>query len=289
MRLKPKMMLTVVLAILAGLGASVATSKYFGAKPEAPPSEEDIAVLVARQRVPGYTQLTDPGQLFEVKKLPKRDVPRDAIRQLDHVRGRTVKAAVEPGAILTESGLLPPGQEPLVAKLREGERLMTVKVTLDSAAGGFILPGSRVDVVATQLRGENNQPYSKTILQNIEVLAIDQQPQIPEGTIAKTYDRVTLRVTLEQAEILSVYADTGTLRLVARRPDDTDEVKTSGASPSWHSRFAHLATQEHLPQKPTDVASLPTPRTPPPKQPFKQTIINNGQVRVYEYEPDDSP
>jgi Flp pilus assembly protein CpaB len=166
---------------------------------------------------------------------------------------------------------------------------MTVKVTLDSAAGGFILPGSRVDVVATQLRGENNQPYSKTILQNIEVLAIDQQPQIPEGTIARTYDRVTLRVTLEQAEILSVYADTGTLRLVARRPDDTQEVSTTGASPSWHRRLAHLAKEEPAEQKPAAVASVAPPPPPPAKQPFKQTIINNGQVRVYEYDPDGSP
>ncbi|MCS7159598.1 MAG: Flp pilus assembly protein CpaB, partial [Gemmatales bacterium] len=145
MKAKPKMLLTVVLAVLAGLGASVATSKYFGGKPEAPAAEEEGTVLVARQRVPGYTQLTEPRQWFELKKMPKRDMPRDAVRQLDHVRGRTLKSAVEPGGVLTESNLLPPGQEPLVAKLREGERLMTVKVTLDSAAGGFILPGSRVD------------------------------------------------------------------------------------------------------------------------------------------------
>ncbi|GBD37093.1 hypothetical protein HRbin36_02223 [bacterium HR36] len=288
MRLRPKMLLIVALAVLAGLGASVATSKYFGAKPESPPPLEEVQVLVARQRVPGYTQLSEPGQWFEVKKLSKLEAPRDAIKQLDHVRGRTVRAALEPGKVLQEADLLPPGQEPLVAKLREGERLMSVKVTLDSAAGGFILPGSRVDVVATQLRGENNQPYSKTILQNIEVLAIDQQPQIPEGTIAKTYDRVTLRVTLEQAELLSVYADTGTLRLVARRPDDTEEVKTTGASPSWHQRLASLAKEERPPQEPVQVvASLPP--DPLARQPFKQTIINNGQVRVYEYAPENSP
>jgi Flp pilus assembly protein CpaB len=273
---------------MAGMGASVATRKYLGAPSQSISVEEEVPVLVARQRVPGYTQLSDPSHWFEVQKSPKSTAPRDAIRQLDHVRGRTVKAAIEPGAILTQSHLLPPGQEPLVAKLREGERLMTVKVTLDSAAGGFILPGSRVDVVATQLRGENNKPYSKTILQNIEVLAIDQQPQIPEGTIARTYDRVTLRVTLEQAEILSVYADTGSLRLVARRPDDSQEVLTSGASPSWHQRLAYLGTSEDSVQKPSETTANVAP-TLPAKQPFKQTIINNGKVRVYEYDPDMSP
>jgi pilus assembly protein CpaB len=226
MRIKPKMILTVALAVLAGLVASVATSKYFGRQAEPAPVEENVTVLVATQRVPGYTTLDDPKQWFELKTYPKGEVPADAIGDIRKARGRTLRAAIEAGKVLTEKDLLPPGQEPLVAKLREGERLMTVKVTLDSAAGGFILPGSRVDVVATQMRGEGNQPYAHTILQNIEVLAIDQQPQIPEGTIAKTYDRVTLRVTLEQAEILSVYADTGSLRLVVRRPDDAQEVKT---------------------------------------------------------------
>ncbi|MCS7166995.1 MAG: Flp pilus assembly protein CpaB [Gemmatales bacterium] len=284
MKIRPKMMVTVAVAVLAGLGASLVTNRYLRSSPKHQAAEEEVVVLQARQRVPGYTHLSEPSQWFEVKKVPKTQAPRDALGHLDHVRGRTVKSAIEPGGVLTESHLLPPGQEPLVAKLREGERLMTVKVTLDSAAGGFILPGSRVDVVATQMRGENNQPFAKTILQNIEVLAIDQQPQIPEGTIAKTYDRVTLRVTLEQAELLSVYADTGTLRLVARRPDDTSEVKTTGASPSWHRRLAHYDTPP--PENPVVVAQVPVSASSSKKQPFKQTIINNGQVRVYEYETD---
>ncbi|MCS7161181.1 MAG: Flp pilus assembly protein CpaB [Gemmatales bacterium] len=286
MTIRHRMMATVVVAVLAGLGASLATNMYLSSSSGDHAVDEEVVVLEARKRVPGYTHLSEPGQWFEVKKVPKTEAPRDAIRHPDHVRGRTVKIAIEPGGLLTESHLLPPGQEPLVAKLREGERLMTVKVTLDSAAGGFILPGSRVDVVATQMRGENNQPFAKTILQNIEVLAIDQQPQIPEGTIAKTYDRVTLRVTLEQAEILSVYADTGTLRLVARRPDDTSEVKTPGASPSWHRHSANLDTLR--PQNPVVVAQVPVPALSSKKQPFRQTIINNGQVRIYEYESDDA-
>jgi len=289
MRIKPKMILTVALAVLAGLVASVATSKYFGRQAEPAPVEENVTVLVATQRVPGYTTLDDPKQWFELKTYPKGEVPADAIGDIRKARGRTLRAAIEAGKVLTEKDLLPPGQEPLVAKLREGERLMTVKVTLDSAAGGFILPGSRVDVVATQMRGEGNQPYAHTILQNIEVLAIDQQPQIPEGTIAKTYDRVTLRVTLEQAEILSVYADTGSLRLVVRRPDDAQEVKTSGASPSWHKRLAGLATEAPAETRPA-VASLPASAPQPSvRQRFKQTIINNGQVRVYEYDAENAP
>jgi Flp pilus assembly protein CpaB len=182
MRLKPKMIIIVALAVLAGLGASVATRMYFGRQADPAPVEENATVLVAIQRVPGYTTLDDPKQWFEPKTYPKSEVPADAIKDVRQARGRTLRTAIEAGKVLTESHLLPPGKEPpLVAKLREGERLMSVKVTLDSAAGGFILPGSRVDVVATQMRGEGNQPYARTILQNIEVLAIDQQPQIPEG------------------------------------------------------------------------------------------------------------
>jgi Flp pilus assembly protein CpaB len=112
--------------------------------------------------------------------------------------------------------------------------------------------------------------------------------RFPKGTIAKTYDRVTLKVTLEQAEILSVYADTGSLRLVARRPDDVLEVKTSGASPSWHKRLAGLTGEAPEETKPA-VANLPISSPQPSvRSRFKQTIINNGQVRVYEYDAEDT-
>jgi Flp pilus assembly protein CpaB len=143
-----------------------------------------------------------------------------------------LKSNMSEGKWVAESDLMPIGTEPLYTKLKEGERMFTLKVDNVTGTSGFILPGSKVDVVSTLQKGngEVTGPYSKTILQDVEVLAVDQQPQLPDGTVSKLADRVTLRVALEQAEKLSVFAETGKIRLIVRRPDDTRLVETVGAS-----------------------------------------------------------
>ncbi|MFT4254738.1 MAG: Flp pilus assembly protein CpaB, partial [Caulobacter sp.] len=64
--------------------------------------------------------------------------------------------------------------------LSPGARAMAVPVTSETAAGGFILPGDRVDVLQTRdapnTEGANTgkQVLAETVLQNIRVLALDQ-------------------------------------------------------------------------------------------------------------------
>jgi len=284
------MLFLMLLAVGCGLAASVATSKYLGQTPPEQKQEEEVSVLVAKQAIGNYTPLNDPN-LFEAKLFRKTDVTRDAIGDFEAIKGRMLRNPIAQGKTIAEGDLLPAGQEPLVARLREGERLMSIRVTPDTAADGFILPGFKVDVVATQLRGPEGEPYSKTILQDVEVLAVDQKPQLPDGTIAKTADRVVLRLTLKEAEMLSIFADTGTLRLVVRRQDDNKIAVTTGATtsgarqaqppqerPSYHEATALPTTTPHVAVSPT-VPSIPIrpeqPETPTTRK-HRLTIVNGG-------------
>jgi pilus assembly protein CpaB len=294
--MKPKTIVLMVIAVGAGLAASFFTSRYLvgSSQPAAPPAEEEVPVLIAKQPIAAYTLLKDP-KMFEVKMMRKGDVTKDTVTDFAKVDGRTLKYAMGKGKVLAESDLLPPGQDALHSKLRPGERLMSVKVTPDTAAAGFILPGSRVDVLATQIRhSDTDQPYTKTLLQDIEVMAIDQQVQAPDSTVAKLAERVTLRVTLEQAEILSVYADTGTLRLVLRNPNDRNIVETRGGTISVRTPPSRLinphdlntpsgpvGTETIAPPVVPDGPSSPTPVAETPKH--VMTIINNT-VQRFEFE-----
>jgi pilus assembly protein CpaB len=292
--MKSKTLVLMLVAIGCGLVASVVTSKYLGGTPPEQKQEEEISVLVAKQQINNYTPLSD-GNVFEVKLFRKSDVARDALGNFDKIKGRMLRNPLAQGKQLTEGDLLPAGQEPLVARLRDGERLMSVKVTPETAADGFILPGFKVDVVATQMRSSEGEPYSKTILQDVEVLAVDQKPQLPDGTIAKTADRVVLRVTLKQAEMLSIFADTGLLRLVVRRSDDNKIAATTGSTTSG----ARQAPPRENPTSPTldpttssvvigptvtvpAVPTKPEPETPTTRK-HRLTIVNGG-ASTHEFE-----
>ena len=117
--------------------------------------------------------------------------------------------------------------------LEEGMRAMAIKTNAESMVGGFIWPGDYVDVVLTYKAKPNSslkkfagnvikQKAAETILQNIRVLAIDQDATTPpsdDGTVAKT---ITLEVSVKDAEKLAVAQDIGGLTLILRGfGDDT--------------------------------------------------------------------
>ena len=90
--------------------------------------------------------------------------------------------------------------------LRPGMRAMSVPVTVASAAGGFILPGDRVDVM--QGHGVDGGAGGRagfaagTLLRNIRVLAIDQTSQAPKGGQSLVGAVATLEVPAQDAEVL---------------------------------------------------------------------------------------
>ena len=104
-----------------------------------------------------------------------------------------------------------PGASPLAAIIPEGKRAITVAVNDVVGVSGFILPGSRVDIIAS----EGGQP--KTILQNIKVLAVGQSVSQEKNDPVQV-SVVTLEVDPIQAEIIS---NAQGLRLTLRNPVDS--------------------------------------------------------------------
>ena len=105
---------------------------------------------------------------------------------------------------------------------------MTVKVDNVVGIAGFVTPGSRVDVLATLRRVDRDKPlpYSKVILQNIRVLAIDQKLEEVKAGDPEIVSVVTLEVDPKQAEHLIYAAHEGRLQLAMRSPGDDVTVAT---------------------------------------------------------------
>src|SRR5262249_44411752 len=115
-----------------------------------------------------------------------------------------------------------------------GYRAVTVRVDDEAGIAGFLYPGTIVDVLAViSPGGGNDQSVSKIVLQNIKVLAsgseLDQRENGREPSSVKT---VTLLVTPEQAEALTLSSTEGRLRLALRSTTDQQNAGTAGANKS---------------------------------------------------------
>jgi len=118
----------------------------------------------------------------------------------------------------------------MAAYLEPGSRAMAIRVTVETAAGGFILPGDRVDVVLTRetglssgsTEGADRAKFSATtVMQNIKVLAIDQSTRAGDDAQAVVGATATLEVGPRDAEALALAKSEGELSLVLRSYADT--------------------------------------------------------------------
>lgn len=118
----------------------------------------------------------------------------------------------------------------LAAYLEPGMRAMAIRVTVETAAGGFILPGDRVDVLLTRqttlghLAGaaQESKFASSTVMRNVKVLAIDQTTRAADDEQSVVGATATLELEPADAEALALAKSEGELSLVLRSYADTD-------------------------------------------------------------------
>jgi len=140
--------------------------------------------------------------------------------------GAVARATIPAKAPILDAQLVHPGERGfLAAVVAPGKRAVSVPVTATTGISGFVFPGDRVDLLlSVKYRvGETKRNASKTILEDLRVLAIDQAIQNEDGE-AKVGKTATLEVTPKEAESIAVAEHMGTLSLslrsVAREEDD---------------------------------------------------------------------
>lgn len=161
-------------------------------------------------------------------------LPKGAILKKENAIGRGVISDLYQGEPILDSRLAPPGSGGgLAATIPQGMRACAVKVDQVVGVAGFVIPGSRVDVLVSGVppgqESVSEGTVSKTVLQNIQVLSAGTD--IQKDAEGKPHDVqvVNLLVTPEQAETLSLAANLLKIQLVLRNPLDTKvaEVNTT--------------------------------------------------------------
>jgi pilus assembly protein CpaB len=216
------------LALALGLAAAFIARSRFEQAPmpgvEAVPTSR---VVIVKAEVPVGTALD--ALHLEFVEWPTEFVPDGAFGEANALHGRVPRRALAVGEPILEASLLPAGSLAGLASLI-GDKRRAVSVKVDPVIGvaGFVTPGSHVDVLATLRRVDRKKalPYSKVILENISVLAIDQKLEDVGGAEPQLVSVVTLEVDPKQAQKLIYSAHEGHLQLALRNPGDQELVKT---------------------------------------------------------------
>lgn len=260
--MKPKTMMLMVVAIGCGLAASYMTSRLLAERNNAAIEEEKVAVLVAKSKVPAWVLIKEPEKYFEMKELPVSVAPKKGLKDFKDVKDQRLSQALSEGEYVLEDKLVNPEQVGLIAKLPPGMRAIALKVNAESLAGGFVLPGYRVDVVSTT-RGSGNESVSKIILQNMLVLAVDMIANRDNQTTSMLGSTVTLAATPEEATRLSLGAALGELRLMLRTPEDNKIVRLPGSRQEDFGKPIRDALSDKEDEAAQVASAAPVPSLPP--------------------------
>jgi pilus assembly protein CpaB len=111
-------------------------------------------------------------------------------------------------------------------------RAVSIRVNDVVAVAGFVMPGTRVDViVSVNNAGEGKaEPMARTVVSNLLVLTAGTRydKQDPNNANPQPVAVVTLAVLPEDAERIALATTQGTLSLALRNPTDVEPTKTPG-------------------------------------------------------------
>ena len=176
------------------------------------------------------------------------------------IDGRRVSEDLSEGSFLRFDQLADSPEKRFPAKITMGMRAVTIPVSAVSAAAFFVQPGSRVDVVGTVVeavpvepvakavagtkaakpvqqvlsRGETTRMVTRTLLQNIKVLAVDKATtrETYRSKSGRGYRTATVELSLLDAErlIFALSQVQGGLTLLLRNPKDQNIEKPPSVS-----------------------------------------------------------
>ena len=218
---------------------------------------------------------------IKVIKVPVGQFPKGAFTKVEDVLDRPVVSNILMEEPILEGRLAQRGSGTgLAPTIPSGMRAVSVRVNDIIGVAGWILPGMRVDVLTTgEPLGDGNR-ISKTILQNIVVLSAGAALQTDASGKPVNAPNVTLLVTPQQAEILTIAGSDGHIQLVLRNGGDQGVETTKGETMSSAYGLASNAPKKN--QRGGDAAEpAPRPRPqpvmaaaiPPPPAPVTDQII----------------
>ncbi|HXV79547.1 MAG TPA: Flp pilus assembly protein CpaB [Candidatus Binatia bacterium] len=231
-----RLKIALVVAVFFGLIAAYGIYNFLRQQRQAAEAlrQQTQSVVVAAHEIPAGTAINDEmikKGMIKAAQYPKASVPPGSFSSPEQLLGKTNRTKILANEPILESRLAGEGAG-LTTRLESGKRAMALRVDEIIGVSGFIVPDDRVDVIVTTTPpGNKNQDdkISKIVLQNKRVLSVAQSVEQKDGKpqVARS---ITVEVTPEESEKLSLATQEGQIVLALRSIGDDATATTNGSN-----------------------------------------------------------
>ncbi len=298
--MRPKTLALLAVAAICGLvamlGVQQVLSNQGGGK-----TEEGQVLVAKAEIVPG--QPLDETNV-EFKSFPAGTIPEGAVVSKEQFLERTLTVRAFPGSQILQVMLDKKGARSASSEVRDGMSVVSVPIDQTMTGVGLIHPGDNVDVLVTyrpvgsrEVNGVGKEV--KTVLEYVEVFSIDgvrdpnllPKPGDPKAVPMKT---VQLQVTGEQARLLKLAGDVGTIYLTLRAMNDKHRIEDKELFDPKFAENVVSHKDDERDQPPPVAVAKPAPEvkldTNPGRKKWKIEIIAGDERRIVEVDlPEEEP
>lgn len=193
-------------------------------------TEPGVEVIVAADDLQVGARVEDHD--IKVIKISASDLPPGAPRKRADVVGHGVIIPISKGEFVLPNKLA--GENAgsgLPSLIPPGMRAVSVRVNEIVSVAGFVTPGTRVDVLLTGTpTGGGSEPQTTTVLQNVAVLASGHTLERTATGEAQNTAVITLLVSPDDAQRLTLASSEGHIQLALRNPLDTRQEDVPSSS-----------------------------------------------------------
>jgi pilus assembly protein CpaB len=226
---RSRLLMIGIVALALGAAVSLLVYKNLLAKSSSN-SESGVDVLIAADDIQVGARIEEHDVI--AVKYPASTLPGGTFNKRSKVMGRGVILPISRGEFILPSKLAPENAGAgLPSLIPPGMRAVSVRVNEVVSVAGFVGPGTRVDVLLTGTPNGSSEPQTTTVLQNVAVIASGQKLERNAAGEPQNTPVITLLVSPDDAERLTLASSEGHIQLALRNPLDTrqDEVASANA------------------------------------------------------------
>lgn len=224
--------------------------------------DSGVEVIVAASDLQVGARVEDKD--IRIIKIPPADLPPSAPRRRSDVLGHGVIIPISKGEFILPNRLAAENAGAgLPSLIPPGMRAVSVRVNEVVSVAGFVTPGTRVDVLLTGAPGGSGEQQTTTVLQNVAVLASGHTLERTSTGEAQNTAVITLLVTPDDAQRLTLASSEGHIQLALRNPLDTKQGDVASANsrglfkgvaapptPAVHAPVHRVTTAKVIPPPP---------------------------------------
>jgi pilus assembly protein CpaB len=238
------------LALAVGLLASFTVFNQLKAAKFGGGNEGSTQVLVAANDIQVGSKLADHD--VRLAPFPQSSLPPNTYSRKSQVLGRGAVLPISKGEFILPSKLAAEDAGAgLPSMIPPGMRAVSVRVNDVVSVAGFVQPGTRVDVLATGNQGSSNERQTTTVLENVAVIAVGRSllDRVMTGE-TQNASVITLLVSPDDAQKLTLASQEGRIQLSLRNPLDTKQgataaTRNSSLYPGEAPRPVATSTKSH--------------------------------------------